>query len=475
MPSLCEAGEAGHDAAWEALRPDMNAETDAEFEALKAGFLAGVPQPGPVDEEEVRRERQRLATAREYAQTLMDNMHALDFEVDGLVLKLNNLEQRQRLGATSKSPRWVIAYKWERYTGTTTVRDISIQVGKTGTLTPVAELEPVEIAGTTVSRSSLHNRDELKRLGIRVGDTVVVEKAGKIIPRVVRVEEHSRTGSEKRFHFPKRCPECGTAVVQDEGGVYIRCPNYQCPAQLKERVQFFASRNAMEIEGLGDKLVDQLVSAGLVCDYADLYHLEKEQLVELERMGDRSSEALLEGIKQSRTRGLPRLLNALAIRHVGARVAVIMAEQYPTIKKLQQATVEELSETDEIGPIIAESVYRYLHSEQGQRTIADLLSAGVDMTTPRSDDNKSDLFAGKTFVVTGILQKYSRTEIHQLIEQHAGKTSGSVSARTSFLVAASQNCTSPKSAGVPPVAAISLPSAKTGMATMMSLRCVTPP
>ena len=373
--------------------------------------------------------------AVEHCQRMAEKIEQLDFEVDGLVLKADRFDDRERLGKTTKSPRWVVAYKWERYEAVTRLTDIQVQIGKTGAITPVALLEPVELAGTTVSRASLHNADEITRKDVRVGDVVVVEKAGKIIPRIVRVEKHERQTDLSEFPFPTHCPACNATLVKDEGGVYIRCPNYQCPAQLKERVQFFASRNAMEIEGLGDKLVDQLVSAGLVSDYADLYHLEKEQLMELERMGDRSSEALLEGIKQSLSRGLPRLLNALAIRHVGARVAVIMAEQYPSMKQLQQATVEELSETDEIGPIIAESVYRYLHSEQGQRTIADLLSAGVDMTTPRSDDNKSDLFAGKTFVVTGILQKFSRTEIHQLIEQHAGKTSGSVSARTSFLVA----------------------------------------
>lgn len=373
--------------------------------------------------------------AVEHCQRMTEKIEQLDFEVDGLVLKADRFDDREQLGKTTKSPRWVVAYKWERYEAITRLTDIQVQIGKTGAITPVALLEPVELAGTTVSRASLHNADEITRKDVRVGDVVVVEKAGKIIPRIVRVEKHERQNDLSEFSFPTHCPACNTTLVKDEGGVYIRCPNYLCPAQLKERVQFFASRNAMEIEGLGDKLVHQLVSAGLVSDYADLYHLEKEQLVELERMGDRSSEALLEGIEQSRSRGLPRLLNALAIRHVGARVAVIMAEQYPTIQQLQQATVEELSETDEIGPIIAESVYHYLHSEQGQRTIADLLSAGVDMTTPRSDDNQSDLFAGKTFVVTGTLQEYSRSEIHQLIEQHAGKTSGSVSARTSFLVA----------------------------------------
>ena len=359
----------------------------------------------------------------------------LDFEVDGLVLKADRFADRERLGKTARSPRLVVAYKWERYEAVTRLNDILVQIGKTGAITPVALLEPVELAGTTVSRASLHNADEIIRKDVRVGDVVVVEKAGKIIPRIVRVEKHERQGDLPEFPFPTHCPACDSTLVKDEGGVYIRCPNYSCPAQLKERVQFFASRNAMDIEGLGDKLVEQLVAAGLVTDYADIYRLEKDQLVELERMGDRSSEALLEGIRQSRSRGLPRLLNALAIRHVGARVAVIMAEQYSTMEQLQQATVEQLSETAEIGPIIAESVHRYLHGEQGEQTISDLRSMGVEMTTPRSNDAGSNLFAGLSFVVTGTLEQYNRNEIHQLIEQHGGKTSASVSARTSYLVA----------------------------------------
>ena len=370
-----------------------------------------------------------------HCQQMAQVIEQLDFEVDGLVLKADRFADRERLGKTAKSPRWVVAYKWERYEAVTRLNDIQVQIGKTGAITPVALLEPVELAGTTVSRASLHNADEIIRKDVRVGDVVVVEKAGKIIPRIVRVEKHERQGDLPEFPFPTHCPACDSTLVKDEGGVYIRCPNYSCPAQLKERVQFFASRNAMDIEGLGDKLVEQLVAAGLVTDYADIYRLEKDQLVELERMGDRSSEALLEGIRQSRSRGLPRLLNALAIRHVGARVAVIMAEQYSTMELLQQATVEQLSETAEIGPIIAESVHRYLHGEQGEQTISDLRSMGVEMTTPRSNDAGSNLFAGLSFVVTGTLEQYNRNEIHQLIEQHGGKTSASVSARTSYLVA----------------------------------------
>jgi len=370
-----------------------------------------------------------------HCQEMVETIEQLDFEVDGLVLKADRFSDRQRLGQTAKSPRWVVAYKSERYEAITRLDDIQVQVGKTGTITPVALLQPVELAGTTVSRASLHNADEIDRKDVRIGDVVVVEKAGKIIPRIVRVEKHERTRSLPKFSFPVKCPACDTALVKDEGGVYIRCPKFSCPAQLKERIIFFASRNAMDVEGLGDKLVEQLVESGLVIDYADLYRLEKEQLVDLERMGERSSEALLEGIEQSRSRGLARLLNALSIRHVGARVAAIMAENFPTVEKLQQATVEQLSDTPEIGPIIAESVHAYLHGEQGSRTISDLLSVGIEMTAPRKEAAASQLLAGSTFVVTGTLVKFTRNDIHQLIEQNGGKTSSSISAKTSYLVA----------------------------------------
>ena len=266
----------------------------------------------------------------EHCEELIDRLHELDFEIDGLVLKVNRFDQRERLGSTSKSPRWLIAYKFEKYEATTRLLGIRVQVGKTGTITPVADLEPVLLAGTTVRRASLHNADEIARKDVRVGDRVVVEKAGKVIPHIVRVEKHERKGELPAFPFPTHCPECGTALVKDEGGVYIRCPNPSCPAQVKERVRYFATRNAMDIEGLGDKLVDQLVSTGLVAGVGDLYRLSLEQLTDLERMGQKSSENLLAAIAESKSRGLARLLNALSIRHVGNRVAAVLAERFGT-------------------------------------------------------------------------------------------------------------------------------------------------
>ena len=374
--------------------------------------------------------------AIEHCEALIERLHELDFEIDGLVLKVNQFAQRERMGATSKSPRWVIAYKFEKYEATTRLKEIRVQVGKTGTITPVAELEPVELAGTTVSRASLHNADEIARKDVREGDVVVVEKAGKIIPHIVRVEKHERKGDVAEYVFPTECPECGTAAVKDEGGVYIRCPNLECPAQVKERIRYFASRNAMDIEGLGDKLVEQLVSSGLVKSYGDLYRLTAEQLLTLERMGKKSSENLLAGIEASKDRGLARLLNALSIRHVGTTVARVLAESFGTIGALREASVEQLSEINEIGPIIAESVHEFLDSEFGMASVDDLAALGVTMEAPqRDEEERSEILAGKTLVVTGTLVKYTRDEIKELIVQHGGRAASSVSSKTDYLVA----------------------------------------
>jgi len=378
-----------------------------------------------------------FAEAVTHAEEFVGRLHELDFEVDGIVLKVNRFEQRERLGATSKSPRWVIAYKFEKYEAITELREIRVQVGKTGTITPVAELKPVELAGTTVSRASLHNADEIARKDVRVGDTVVVEKAGKIIPHIVRVEIHQRPDDARQFEFPTHCPECETLLEKDEGGVYIRCPNMSCPAQLRERLQYFASRTAMDIEGMGDKLVGQLVASGLVKDFADLYGLTELQLLELERMGKKSAQNLLVAIDTSKGRGLARLLNGLPIRHVGNRVATILAETLKTMDALQKASAEELSEINEVGPIIAQSVYEFLHSEYGMQAVQHLAAADVDLAVIQSAEMGpvNQVLAGKTVVVTGKLSTYTRDEIHALVEQHGGRASSSVSGSTDFLVA----------------------------------------
>ena len=375
--------------------------------------------------------------AVEHAEALVERLHELDFEVDGLVLKVNRFDQRGQLGATSKSPRWLIAYKFEKYEAITKLNDIRVQVGKMGTITPVAELEPVELAGTTVSRASLHNADEIARKDVRVGDTVVVEKAGKIIPHIVRVQLHLRPDDAKEFPFPTHCPECRALLEKDEGGVYIRCPNLSCPAQLRERLRYFAGRSAMDIEGLGDKLVDQLVSQQLVTEFADLYELTESQLLQLERMGEKSARKLLEALETSKSRGLTRLLNALSIRHVGDRVASILADRFGSMDQMQQAEVDQLSEIDEVGPIIAQSVYDFVHSEYGERIIRRLAEVGVEQEALESDDGAptNQKLAGKTFVVTGKLEKYTRDEIHALVEAYGGRAASSVSGNTDYLVA----------------------------------------
>lgn len=370
-----------------------------------------------------------------HCEELIESLHELDFEIDGLVLKVNRFEQRQRLGSTTKSPRWMIAYKFEKYEAVTRLNEIRVQVGKTGAITPVAELEPVELAGTTVSRASLHNADEIQRKDVRPGDIVVVEKAGKIIPHIVRVEKHRREGNLPEFKFPTECPECGKTLVKDEGGVYIRCPNLHCPEQLKGRIRYFAGRNAMDIEGLGDKLVDQLVGSGLVRGYADLYRLDPHELGKLERMGKKSIDNLLSGVEASKTRGLARLLAALSIRHVGFRVAAVLAEHFKSIDAILAASVEQLSETNEIGPIIAQSVYDYLKGDFGADTIADLRRLGLKMETDAAATETPQVLQGKTLVVTGTLTRYTRDEIKELITAHGGRAASSVSKNTDYVIA----------------------------------------
>lgn len=380
-----------------------------------------------------------IQEVREQIEMMMDDLHTLDLEVDGLVIKVNSLALREELGNTSKSPRWVIAYKWERYEATTRVEDIQIQVGKTGTLTPVAYLAPVEIAGTTVTRSSLHNRDELQRLDIRIGDYAVVEKAGKIIPHVLRVERERRDGSEQEFHFPTQCPECQTEVVQDEGGVYIRCPNPDCPARLRESLRFFASRQAMDIDGLGIKLIEQLVDAGLLTSLADIYRLpeRRDEMLALDRMGEKSVDKVLKGIERSKEQPLWRLLTGLNIRHVGTSNARILAERFGSLGQLQEQSAENLAAVNEIGPVIAESVYEFLHSDFGATLVNQLADLGLNLGTAKQvspEEEGAELpWAGKTFVLTGTLETFTRQQAEEEIRVRGGKASGSVSKKPASL------------------------------------------
>jgi DNA ligase (NAD+) len=374
----------------------------------------------------------------DYCNSWSERRHDLPYETDGMVIKVNDLVQRRRLGMTSKAPRWVVAYKFAAEQALTKLLTIEVQVGKTGTLTPVAHLEPVKLAGTTVSRASLHNADEIARKDIRVGDMVVVEKAGEIIPYVIRSEPAARTGAEKVFHFPRKCPVCGAAVERDEGGVYYRCTGPDCPAQLKERLRFYAHRNAMDIEGLGTAIIDQLVDTGLVKSIPDVYRLTLPQLLELERMGKKSAQNLLDGLAASKGRGLARVLTGLGVRHIGEHVAELLATEFGTIDKLMNAPQERLAQVSGIGPVLADSVFKFFHSTAGRRMIEDLRALGLKLTEDARPSpaavGGTDL-SGKTFVVTGTLARYRREEVEDLIKKLGGKATGSVSKKTDYVVA----------------------------------------
>ena len=401
----------------------------SQTELLAWAVHAGLPvAPGT-------RVFQSLDALVESGEELIETLHDLDFEVDGFVVKVDRFDQQRRLGTTAKSPRWAIAWKFEKFEATTTLAGIRVQVGRGGTVTPVADLEPVELAGTTVRRASLHNADEIVRKDIRVGDVLVVEKAGKVIPHVVRVEKHLRRKRLPEWNFPTHCPECETSLVKDPDGVFIRCPNVDCPARCRERLRFFASRGAMDIEGLGDKLVEQLVATGLVKDYADLYHLQVGQLEPLERMGEKSARSLVEQIAASRSRGLVRLLNALGIRHVGPRVAALLGARFHTIEALQAASAEELAAVPEIGPVIAATVHEWLASDSGRHTIDSLRGAGLVLDVPQAERVSGGPLVGKTLVVTGTLQGFSRQEAEEAIRKAGGRAASSVSKKTDYLVA----------------------------------------
>jgi DNA ligase (NAD+) len=382
-----------------------------------------------------------FAAATTFTQTLMEDLHTLDFEVDGIVLKVDDLRARAELGVTSKSPRWAIAFKWEKYEAETRLSAIETGVGKTGTVTPVAILEPVEIAGTTVSRASLHNLDEINRLGVQIGDWVVVEKAGKIIPHVVRVNLERRTGDETPYLFPTACPECQAMLERDEGGVYIRCPNLACPAQLRERLRFFASRAAMDVEGLGTKLIEQLTEAGLVKWFGDLYRLSarRDELLKLERLGAKSIDNLLAGIETSKLQPLWRLLAALNIRHVGRGTSQALAKRFGTLAAIAAATEEVLASVEDIGPISAASIAKFFQSAYGQELVADLGQLGLNFGQEADAQAQpvAGVLTGKVLVVTGTLVRYSREEIQELIVQHGGKAGSSVSKKTSYVVVGS--------------------------------------
>jgi DNA ligase (NAD+) len=358
----------------------------------------------------------------------------LDYEADGVVVKVNSYDQQRRLRSTSHHPRWALAYKFAAHQGTTRVKEIIVGVGRTGALTPVALLEPVELAGATVSRATLHNEDEVARKDIRVGDTVLVERAGEVIPQVVQVVKEKRVPGSRPFSMPKHCPICGAAAFRPEGEAVSRCPNSACPAQIKERLIHYGSRAAMDIDGLGEKIVDQLVDSGLVRDFADLYHLKVEVLSRLERLAEKSATNLVEAIQSSKERGLSRLLFGLGIRYVGDHVAEILAAHYRSLESLSRASQEELMGVPEIGPRIAESVANFFTQEENQRVIERLGQAGVRTTDLRPEAAGPSPLRGKIFVLTGAMEGFSREEAKEAILKKGGKVTSSVSRNTDFVV-----------------------------------------
>ena len=370
----------------------------------------------------------------EFHEQLERERDALPYEVDGTVIKVDSLELREELGELGRSPRWAIAFKFPPRQETTAVVEIRSYVGRTGVLTPVAVLEPVRIAGVTVVHASLHNQDEVDRLDVRAGDTVFVERAGDVIPKVVKVVKDRRPRRAKPYRLPDACPVCGSATVRLEGEVALRCPNLECPAQVKERLRHFAGRGGLDIDGLGEKLVDQLVERGHVRAPSDFFELDREKLMALERMGEKSSDNLLRSIERARETTLARFVNALGVRHVGERNAEVLASEFGSMTALLAASQETLCEVDEIGPVIAESVYVFLHDPANSREIERLLERVKPRAPEQRQSSASDRLAGKSFVLTGTLSK-PRPRVQEKIEAAGGKVTSSVSKKTDYLVA----------------------------------------
>ncbi|UCD52169.1 MAG: NAD-dependent DNA ligase LigA [Phycisphaerales bacterium] len=401
---------------------DDHYHTLEHFQALGLPVNPHIVRAGDIDEV--------IATCLSWSQKRLD----LDYQIDGMVVKVNRFDQRDILGATGRAPRWCIAYKFPAERAATVIESIDVQVGKSGILTPVANLVPVQLSGTTVKRASLHNFDEMQRLNVRIGDTLLIEKAGEIIPKVLEVKRDQRPEGAEPFVVPQTCPVCESPVVKDEAGVHIRCPNPHCLGQLKERLRYFAGRGQMDIERLGTSLIDQLVDNGLVKNFADLYRLTIEDLTALERMGDKSARNVLDGIEVSKTRPLWRFLTALGIRHVGSQSAQILSAHLGSLEALRAAEPEELEAIDQIGPVMAESIAAYFRNPRYQVLVDDLLAVGV---RPQAEARRQGggTLAGKTIVVTGSLEHFTRQQVQQAIKTAGGKASSSVSKKTDFVLA----------------------------------------
>ena len=374
-----------------------------------------------------------LQEVRQSYERFLAERHEFPYEMDGMVVKVDSEDQRRRLGQVSKSPRWAVAYKFPPEEEETQVESIGVNVGRTGALTPVAFLKPVKVAGVTVSRATLHNEDELRRRDVRAGDWVLIRRAGDVIPEIVKVITSKRTGSEKEFEFPRQCPVCGAAAVRDEEGAIVRCTGVACPAQLQGNIRHFASRGAMDIDGLGEKLCAQLVGKGLVKDYADLYQLDAAKLLSVERMGEKSAQNLIDSIERSKSTTLRRFLYALGIRHVGEATAKLLADHFMSVGAMSEASEQELMKVKEVGPAMAKAIRSFFAEPQNRAVIARLLEAGVEPAPPA--ELRLGPFSGKTVVLTGGLSTLSREKAKEEIERRGGRISGSVSGKTDWVVA----------------------------------------
>jgi DNA ligase (NAD+) len=370
---------------------------------------------------------------RRYYDKLLSVRNDLPYEIDGMVIKVNDFDLQKDIGELSRSPRWAVAWKFPPQQENTKVKEIIISVGRTGALTPVAILEPVRVGGVEVSRATLHNEDEVKKKDIRVGDTVVIQRAGDVIPEVVSVVTSKRTGKEKEFVMPDKCPVCGSQVERPEGEAIHRCTNVACPAQIKENLAHFVSKGAMDMDGVGYKYLEQMVDKKLIVDQADLFFLKKEDVMKMDRMGDKLAENILAAIDKSRNPSLTNLIYALGIRNVGYHLAGVLAKNFHSIENLEKQSLEELTQVYEIGPIVAESIYNFFHNPKNLKVLEKLKKGGVKFPTEKTAIKQTPL-SGKTFVLTGGLESLSRDEATKLIEEMGGRVTSSVSKKTDFVV-----------------------------------------
>ena len=405
-----------------------NKQFNSHFEELeylaKLGFNVNPVRIPCKDKKEVEEAIKKIGKERE----------KLTFDIDGGVVKVDDLKFREILGETAKTPRWAIAYKYPPERKETKLKDIVCQVGRTGVITPMAILEPVKVAGSTISKTTLHNEDFIKEKDLKIGDIVVIQKAGDVIPEIVEVKKNKRTGKEKKFNMPKVCPVCGAEAVREEGEAALRCTGIECPAKLYRNLVHFASREAMNIDGLGEQIIKQLLDKGLISNMADIYTLKLEDIASLKKNGTKFAQNLINAINRSKQNDLYRLITALGIRHVGTKAAKVLARRYKTMDRLMNVTSSELSFVEDIGPVMAESIREFFLQEQTVDLIERLKQAGVNMES-LEEEGEDNRFEGKTFVLTGTLEKYTRGEAGSIIEKFGGKTSSSVSKKTDYVIA----------------------------------------